>query len=150
MFRIVKVIIMLLKFYIDNEIHRLTHHDINKNITNQICKCVFKLNEDIWKDEDIYITFMDFYNHGVTMHIGEWKNEICCVVPPNIFKHFCFKIYIHSNGLRTNVVEIKVSNHIVPNIKFCNHERLNWLNNIYQNDNHNAILTDDGKIILYW
>ena len=40
---------MLLKFYIDDEIHRLTHHDINKNITNQICKCVFNLNEDIWK-----------------------------------------------------------------------------------------------------
>lgn len=150
MFRIVKVIIMLLKFYIDDEIHRLTHHDINKNITNQICKCVFNLNEDIWKNEDIYITFMDLHNHGITIHIGQWKKEICCVVPPSIFKHFCFKIYVHSGGLRTNIVEIKVNNHIVPNIKFCNHKQLHWSDKICQKDNHNAILTDDGKMILYW
>ena len=70
---------MLLKFYIDNEIHRLTHHDINKNITNQVCKCIFNFNEDIWKNEDIYITFIDNNNNGVSMHIGEWQKKICCV-----------------------------------------------------------------------
>lgn len=139
---------MLLKFYIDDEVHRLTHHDINKNITNQICKCAFRFNEEIWKNEDIYITFMDLHNNGITIHIGEWKEEIYCIVPPSIFKHFCFKMYIYSEGLRTNVVEIKVSNHIIPNIKFCNHNRQN--NHTNQKDNHNAILTDDGKMILYW
>lgn len=141
---------MLLKFYIDDEIHRLTHHDINKNITNKICKCIFILNEDVWKNEDIYITFLNLQNKGYAMHIGEWKEKICCVVPPNIFKNFCFKIYVHSAGLRTNVVEIKVSNHIVPNINFCNHDHIDWLNNVYKEDNHNAILTDDGKLILLW
>lgn len=141
---------MLLKFYIDDEIHRLTHHDINKNITNQICKCVFNFNKDVWANEDIYITFLDFHNHGITIHIGEWKEKICCVVPPSIFKNFCFKIYIYSAGLRTNIVEIKVNNHIVPNINFCNHEHIDWVQNTYSNDNHDAILTDDGKMILLW
>lgn len=150
MFRIVKVIIMLLKFYIDDEIHRLTHHDINKNITNQVCKCIFNFNEDIWKNEDIYITFIDNNNHGVSMHIGEWQKKICCVVPPSIFKNFCFRIYIHSEGLHTNIVEIKINNHIVPNINFCNHKNIDWLNDIYQRNDHNPILTNDGKIISFW
>lgn len=142
---------MLLKFYIDDEIHRLTHHDINKNITNKICKCVFNLNEEIWKDEDIYITFMGL-DHGVNMHIGQWQKEICCVVPPSIFQNFCFRIYIHSQNLHTNVVAIKISNHIVPRVNFCNEKRtkLPWIEDMYKENHHNATFTDDGKLIIFW
>ena len=141
---------MLLKFYIDDEIHRLTHHDINKNITNQICKCIFVLDKEIWENEDIYITFLGFDNRGVNIHIGEWKEKICCVVPPSVFKNFCFKIYVHSAGLHTNIVEIKVSNRIVPNINFCNYEYIDWLKDIDNKKNHNSVLTNDGKLILLW
>lgn len=139
---------MLLKFYIDDEIHRLTHHDINKNITNQICKCIFNFNKDVWQNEDIYITFTSHGCNGITMHIGEWKEEICCIVPPSIFKNFCFKMYIYSENLRTNAVAINVKNHIVPNISFCNIEHQKEHSNI--SANFDAVLTDDGKMILTW
>lgn len=142
---------MLLKFYIDDEIHKLTHYEINKNIVNKICKCEFEFNEEIWKDEDIYITFMTKNGNGITMHIGDYKEKVTCIVPPNIFKHFCFKIFIYSEHIRTNIVAISVKNNVVPKIKMCNYEgKGSYLFEYARKDRIDLKLTDDGKMILLW
>jgi hypothetical protein len=111
---------MILDFIVEEDIRRKTQTPIKIDKNEKYYKCIFDIDESIWQDEYLIVTFKNAKGYTEDVHLGPYQEKLSCVVPLHFLLGSYFNMYIKTkNDIRTNTISIVLKNNFPTPPKKC-------------------------------